>query len=362
MNKHLKLFLNNIVNTKLGDILFRLSGIQRLYSFINVHIQKRKLYAEAKKEFLNNSSIGNLSDYKKDLDKHLVSYSEYAYQYEFYKKSTLQKEEFISRLKMRHFYLRYTRRSIKDLFNDKIKFLITFDKYIHRNWIFAPNASYEKFAWLVSNYDCIIKPTNGSLGKGVFKTYKNSNTNKLKSLYDFSINNELLVEECIESCEELKVFHPQSLNTIRVVTISNKEKAEVFGAFLRVGVGNSVVDNAHAGGIFAQIDITNGKIESDGINTNGERFICHPDNGILFKGYIIPKWNLIIETCCETAKLTDNIITGWDVVINKDGIIELIEGNNSPDFDVMQSPLQIGVKKKLFSLIKKYRGIDMNNL
>lgn len=360
MNKHIKLFLRNIVYTSFGDNFFKLFGIQSLYIYLNIQKQKNNLYAEAKKEFEKKSLNGNLIDYKNDLEKHLVSYSEYAYQFEFYKKSEIQKEEFISRLKMRHFYLRYTRSSIKDLFKDKIKFLTTFDKYIHRNWIFAPNATYEEFFGLVSNYDCIIKPINGSLGNGVFKVYKNSNRDEIKSLYDFSINKRLLVEECIDSCEELKAFHPQSLNTIRVVTISNRQKAEVFGAFFRVGCGDSVVDNAHAGGIFAQINIDSGAIESDGINTNREIFIYHPDTGIRFKGFRIPEWNNIIEACCEAAKLTDNIVTGWDVVINRNGIVEFIEGNNSPDFDVMQSPLQIGVKKRLYSLIKKYSGIEMN--
>ena len=60
------------------------------------------------------------------------------------------------------------------------------------------------------------------------------------------------------------------------------------------------------------------------------------------------------------AKLTDNPITGWDVVINNKGEIEFVEGNHSPDFDVMQSPLQVGVKKRIYALIKDYCAIEMN--
>ncbi|MBE6282894.1 MAG: hypothetical protein E7098_00930 [Mediterranea massiliensis] len=359
MNKYLKLYLGNIANSTLGNKILTLVGIERLYCILNVRMQKQKLYAEAKKEFERNLSHGNFNDYKQALDKHLVSYSEYAHQYEFYKKSEKERDEFISRLKMRSFYLKYGHRSIRHLFCDKIKFLTIFDKYIHRKWIFVPNASYEEFAQLVSNNDCIVKPIDGSLGKGVFKIYKNSDSIKLKSLYESCNKNKSLVEECVESCEELKAFHPQSLNTIRVVTISNKKKAEVFGSFLRMGVGDSVVDNAHAGGIFAQINVKNGEIESDGINTNGCKFIFHPDSMLRIKGYKIPKWNLICDVCCEAALLTTNPITGWDVVINNRGNIEFIEGNSNPDFDVMQSPFQVGVKKKLFSLIKEYRGIDL---
>ena len=78
-----------------------------------------------------------------------------------------------------------------------------------------------------------------------------------------------------------------------------------------------------------------------------------------FKGFKIPEWDTIVRSCCEAAKLTDNPITGWDVAVNKDGKVEFVEGNYGPDFDVMQSPLQIGVKNRLFSLIKEYSGVEM---
>ena len=57
--------------------------------------------------------------------------------------------------------------------------------------------------------------------------------------------------------------------------------------------------------------------------------------------------------------MTENTVSGWDVIINEDGQLEFIEGNVQPDFDVMQSPLKIGVKKRLYALIKEYRGVRM---
>ncbi len=169
----------------------------------------------------------------------------------------------------------------------------------------------------------------------------------------------MLIEECVDSCNLLKAFHPQSLNTIRVVTVSGKKKACVFGSFFRMGRGNNVVDNAHAGGIFAQININDGTIESDGIDTNGNRFDCHPDTGIRIRGFQIPQWNVIVKTCCEAALEVGNPITGWDVAINSKGDIVLIEGNYGPDFDVMQSPLKIGVKKEICKIIKDYCVLDI---
>lgn len=73
----------------------------------------------------------------------------------------------------------------------------------------------------------------------------------------------------------------------------------------------------------------------------------------------IPKWNEIVQTCCDASKETDGFIVGFDVALNSSGQIELVEGNYAPDFDVMQSPLKIGVKKRIYSLIKEYFNIEM---
>lgn len=359
MNRFIKIILSSFAYSPLGDKLVTWGGGNKLHARLNVRSSKKKLLEEAKLEYEKGSSLGNLEDYKQALDKHWVSYSEYAHQYEFYKKTEEEREEYVSRLRMRYFYMRYGPGILRPLFRNKQKFLKVFDKYIHRKWLFVPNASYNEFVKLVTNSDCIVKPYGGSLGKGVFKVKKDISLNDIRTLYDYCVLNKNLVEEIIESCEELKAFHPQSLNTIRVVTISNRNNAEIFGSFIRMGVGDSVIDNAHAGGIFAQINIKTGKIVSDGINTDGGKFIYHPDSKLQIKGFKIPHWDIICDTCCEAAKLTDNPITGWDVVINSKGQIEFVEGNHSPDFDVMQSPLQVGVKKRIFAKIKEYRGIEM---
>ena len=69
-----------------------------------------------------------------------------------------------------------------------------------------------------------------------------------------------LIEECIEGCAELQRFHPESLNTIRVVTVRGRSGIRVLGSFIRFGRGGAVVDNAHAGGLFAHVDITEGRL------------------------------------------------------------------------------------------------------
>ena len=359
MNRKLKSIVTTIAYSPIGNRIASFFGAARLFALYKVYSQKKKFLRNAKIEFNNGSVLGNFEDYKNALDKHWVSYNEYAKQYEFYKKTEEERSEFVSRLKMAYFHRRYSSGATKAVFLNKNRFLVTYKKYIHRKWLYVPQASFEDFKQLVSNYDCIIKPCDGKLGKGIFKVYKNDTDKNIHNLYEMCLKNRMLAEQCIDSCDELKILHPQSLNTIRVVTVSNSMKSEVFGSFIRMGVGNSVVDNAHAGGVFAQINIKDGIIESDGIDTDGNKYVCHPNSNIKLKGFKIPKWKSVVETCCEAAKLSGNTIMGWDVAINNNGDIEFVEANYGPDFDVMQSPLQIGVKKRIFAKIKEYSNIDI---
>ena len=359
MGTSLKAFICNIAYSPFGNKVISFLGGQKWYAELHARSGKNKLLANAKKEFEKESALGTFDDYKQALKKHWVSYSEYANQYEFYKKSEEERNEYVSRLKMAYFYWRYAPGVAKSVFRNKTRFLTTFHKYIHRQWLFAPNSTFEDFVRLVTTYDCIVKPCDGKLGKGIFKTYKDSDHKDDRRLYESCVKNRMLVEQCIEACDELKALHPQSLNTVRVVTIANKEKACVFSGVLRTGVGDSVVDNSHKGGVSAQINVDNGVVETDGANTNGKRYVSHPDSGIVFKGFRIPNWNAVVETCCEAAKQTRNPITGWDVVVNNQGEVEFIEGNYGPDMDMMQTRYNAGAKKKIYGLIKEYCDIEL---
>lgn len=359
MNNQLKSLICSIAYSPLGDKLISCIEGPRLYAEYAFRSRKKAMLAEAKRQFAKRPSLGDFYDYKETLEKDGFSYNEYAYQYELYRMTGEERGEFISRANMAYFYWRYTPGTAKSVFRNKTNFLKTFEKYIHRKWMFVPDVSFESFIQMITSYDCIVKPYDGKLGRGIFMVKKDDNLMDNRKLYEYCVKNRMLLEEVIESCEELKVFHPQSLNTIRVVTISNKEKAEVFGSFLRTGRGNNVVDNAHAGGIFAQINIKEGHVESNGIDTNNVQYECHPDSGVRFMNYEIPKWDVIVKTCCEAAKLVDNPITGWGIAINCHGDVVFVEGNYGPDFDVMQSPLKRGVKKRITAKVKEYFDIEM---
>ena len=297
--------------------------------------------------------------------KHSVDLSEYLNQYEFYKLSEQERDEFLSRSRMRALAYKLRMKYPKDCsglprFKEQYLGRYTDLGFIHRRWLYVPESSCEQFADLIGSMDCIMKPADGSLGIGVQKISKQDDPERIKALYDQCVKGKMMLEECVKGCDELQAFHPQSLNSIRFVTLAYRGKAKAFGAFFRIGVGDMIIDNAHAGGMFAHIDIKTGIIDSEAITTRGLRVAKHPDTGLQIKGTQVPHWDEIVEYCLSAARQTRNIITGWDVVITDKGQVEMIEANNRPDFDLMQSPLQVGVKHQLLEALTELLGKEVS--
>ena len=322
--------------------------------------EKKKFIAEAKVCFDSNPVHGNMKDYLDALKKHRVSYGEYMHKFEYWKLNEAQREEFISCSEMQCIYRKMVQPEVRTVFWYKNLFLKKFSSYAQRRWIEVEKASYEQFASMVSQFDCIAKPIEGWWGKGIRIIRKTDDNCEIRRLYEECLKENILLEERVHACKEIEAFHPSSLNTVRVVTISNSQECNVFGAILRMGTGDRIIDNTHSGGIFASIDVKTGVIDTDGLDSNGNVYKEHPDSHIPIKGFQIPYWDKVIEMCSNATKVMPNtIFVGWDVVIFDDGRVGLIEGNHAPDFDGgMQAPKKIGVKQRVKKVVMDLCGID----
>ena len=160
-----------------------------------------------------------------------------------------------------------------------------------------------------------------------------------------------ILEELIEQVPEMSQFNTSSVNSVRIPTFRTKDGIKIFGTFMRMGRKGSVVDNAGAGGIFVRIDEKTGQIISDGHTEQGDVYVQHPDSGVTFKGFQIPRWeelrNLAIQ-CHE--ELPEHKYIGWDFALTKDGWV-MLEGNWG-QFLCQQVSGQKPLKKKFISLIK----------
>ena len=322
--------------------------------------EKKRYIEEATDCFNSNPTPGSLKDYLDALKKHRVSYGEYMHKFEYWKLNETQREEFISCSEMQCIYRKMVQPEVRTVLLYKNLFLKRFSSYAQRRWLEVGKASYEQFASMVSQFDCIAKPIEGWWGKGIRVIKKTEDVSEIRRLYDECLKENILLEERVHACKEIEAFHPSSLNTVRVVTISNSQECNVFGAILRMGTGDRIIDNTHSGGIFASIDVKTGVIDTDGLDSNGNVYKEHPDSHIPIKGFRIPYWDKVIEMCSNATKVIPNtIFVGWDVVIFDDGRVGLIEGNHAPDFDGgMQAPKKIGVKQRVKKVVMDMYGVD----
>lgn len=342
----------------------RLKKCDRLYvsyrEIMFLRRDRKMLLAQAVGKFEKEKpQHGNLKDYKQALYRHRVFYDEYMYAFEFWRMNENERRDFISDREMMCIYRKTVSKTVYHRLKNKVATLQLFSKYVHRNYIYVPNTSFDRFESFVSSKDCIAKPLLGMKGEGVFKIEKNANTN-LRELYAYCFKNNMLVEECVRSCEEIEEFHPQSLNTIRVVTISNGGKCELLGAMLRMGIKDNVVDNSSAGGVVAPIDINLGKVMTLGVDKKGNQYEKHPDSGKMIKGFIVPHWDNIVRLCKELpALLPELVFAGWDIAVLPNGDLELIEANVAPLVSGgLQSPTKTGLKPRLSALGKEVLGYD----
>lgn len=270
------------------------------------------------------------------------------FEYRFWEKSGQKRNTFLTWKRARRFINQVNGEKHCPKFRKKNLFLLKFSEYIHREWLFLPDASYEEFLAFTEKHSLVMEKNNeGMFGIGVSKKQSSDISNR--EYYDYGVQNRILLEECISECEQLQNVHPSSLNTIRVMTLVNSSgmDVKVIGAVFRMGNNGASVDNARADGLFAEIDIDTGIVKTEGIDFQNHHHVCHPFTNQKIIGIEIPIWNQVISTCKQAAlKIPKVRLIGWDVVVREgeNGFFaELIEGNDRPGVPTIQVPSQNGI-------------------
>jgi hypothetical protein len=131
------------------------------------------------------------------------------------------------------------------------------------------------------------------------------------------------------------------LTTVRMVTIRNEDgDCEATHAAFRMPNGpDAKVDNFHAGGLAAKVDIETGELGqgSDmGLRPNSAWHATHPDSGAPLEGRKLPFWKETLDLARRAhTVLSERTVIGWDIAIVDDGPV-LIEGNSGADLDIIQ--------------------------
>lgn len=223
-----------------------------------------------------------------------------------------------------------------ELTASKPRFNRQFPRYINRDWIYMGDAGEEEFANFIKKHPvCIEKPMNGQSGNGV-RVREFPSDADVETLFQSLKDSDLMFEERITQHHDLRRLNPDSVNTIRIITLRRQDKLEIIMAGLRIGRKGKCADNFGAGGLCGKIDFETGIITREAVDKNNHRYSVHPDTGEQILGFQIPQWNDLKQVAMEMAEKMEQNLLGWDLVVTEDNQIVVIEGNSAPDIMFMQ--------------------------
>lgn len=179
---------------------------------------------------------------------------------------------------------------------------------------------------------CFAKPTVGTCsGQGCGAYDFDGGVDKvtgmgIEALFD-ELGQDFSIQEPIACHSSIAALHPESVNTLRVMTYRWKEELRTLPLLMRIGCGKSSVDNAHAGGIFIGV-ADQGVLAPSALTEFNERFSEHPDTGIEFDGYQIFGVENVIDAAKRMHATMPQVgIVGWDFTVDEDGEPLVIEAN-----------------------------------
>ena len=190
-------------------------------------------------------------------------------------------------------------------------------------------------AWLADACplrEVVVKVSvNSSSGRGVrllsLKGETDAYSGKtIHAIFD-ELGNDLVVQERIIPHPVLAKLYPHSINTFRVMTYRIGDDIRIAPIILRFGQGGSVVDNAHAGGMFIAVG-DDGSLGAEAFTEDGKRCRRHPDTGVVFEKCSIPFVPALRRTALELHGVIPTIdVASWDLTVDREGKVVLVEIN-----------------------------------
>ena len=201
--------------------------------------------------------------------------------------------------------------------------------------------------------DLFVKPRAGKGGRGVEKwlyqqgQWRNnqdlchSERQLITHLKARGRVDPVIVQPCLRPHPALAEISNNVLTTFRIVTILDAHfKAKALAAAFRMpSRTDSIVDNFHAGGIAAAVDmqtLTLTAATDIGVRAHSGWHEIHPLSGATIKGRTIPFIKEALALACDAHDLIgERAVIGWDVAILESGPC-IVEANGFPDLDIIQ--------------------------
>ncbi len=293
------------------------------------------------------------NDMRKCALKYGAGYSDYDL-FEMYNLTDDERDTYITRGRNNDLIKKYNNPAYNHIFRNKVEFNTKFKDFIKRDFIEVNTSKKEDvFKFMKKHSVFMAKPVSGTCGKGIekinVKDYKS-----LDEIYAYltkdTSNYEL--EELIVQNERVKKIYPDSINTVRIVTIVENNIPHVICAYFRIGNGK-YVDNFNSGGMVAPVNELTGEVIDKGIDKNKNLYAYHPATNEKIKGFKFPDWDKALAMVQKAALVIPEMrYIGWDVSFSDKGPI-LVEGNEYPGHDIYQLPEHTHDKKGIWPKFTK---------
>lgn len=180
----------------------------------------------------------------------------------------------------------------------------------------------------------IIKPSDTDDGIGIKKIrieerqlYIDGEVISLNEL-ELKYKSNFSIQKVIKQHRVMAQPHPQSVNTLRMVTLRFKEEIHYLLTFARFGANKSVNDNAGTGGVCIGVQ-DNGQFLDIAIDADINVFTHHPTTNFEFKKMDkIENFDKFIDYVVEGhKKILHHDFVSWDIAVDVDGNPVFIEAN-----------------------------------
>lgn len=209
-----------------------------------------------------------------------------------------------------------------------------------------------------------LKPKDGGSGRGIMKATGCETGIRCKGeeyseeafiAFLCTLNGYIVQNEFKQTGFSHDIF-PGTLNSIRVVTAIDPSTGTPFvmQGFHRFGTEGINVDNVASGGLFAPVDVPDGRLHAlRPYPTDGQitYVSTHPCTGVKVDGECIPNWDKIKTVVTELHEhIPFFAICGWDVILTGDGEVYIQEMNYNPDtyLGQMDKPALVDEQTKRF--------------
>lgn len=187
---------------------------------------------------------------------------------------------------------------------------------------FHPHRSDAGIEDVLRHEPLFLKPISGAGGRGV---------RLLTRVDEVPPTGTFIVQRRVAQHEYASTIFPDSLNTIRVVTMRDEEGTFVAGAAQRFGsVMTGPMDKLNLGGVTALVDLDTGRMTHatslPGFHAR-TRHACHPDTGATIEGVAVAGWEAVHDLALRLADVFPGLHhAGWDMCVSPDGPV-VVEGN-----------------------------------